>query len=374
MLGLAPLIGDRHGLKGLAIRRTLGHSPVGTRATELWSGRGVCLRILAALLLAISLAACGAETVSPAASAVTAPTATANPWLAADQVARAIDFRRKAGLRADDAWVRQVALDPDALAGVLAYGVPLTPDELQALEARLIDIAAVRETVDEYGKAHADVWAGSTQDNATGIVTARFAAPIGSYEAALWSRVPPSARLSVIQVRWSLKSLEEVELRLQADLLSGATWFADNDMAVLGAGLDIRLNQLTIEVSSARSDVDGLLEGRYAAAGMITVDSDGTGVALLPKGDLAGKVVDQDGNPVVGATIELEPSIAGAGPKGDVGYETSRTGRFRIDDIEAIQYTVRVYTDGDAGSRNLLATASVTVAAGLTTNTTIVVK
>jgi hypothetical protein len=329
--------------------------------------------IVGAVLLVAVLVGCNGDIASSASPHVR-PTPTANPWLDADRLSRAVAFRQKSGLRADEAWVRQVAANPDAQDGVIAYGVPLTPDELRAFEARITDVEAVRTVVDEYGKAHAADWAGSTQDIATGIVTARFAAPIAPYEAALWARVPPNARLSVVQVNWSLQSLEAIELKLRDDMVAGSPWFAENGMVVIGGGIDVRQNQLAIQVSSRRTDVDDLLEARYGAMGMLAVAADGTGVLLLPKGNLVGRVIDQAGAPVVGASIELEGSIPGAGPGGDVGYQTSSTGRFRVDEIPAITYALRVYTSGELNTRVLLAMQNVTVVRGETTNVTVVVK
>jgi hypothetical protein len=334
------------------------------------------LRKLAALALSAFTVISGCRgsvgtTASHAPSVADLPGPTTNPWLADDRIAQAIEFRMSVGLRSDEAWVREVADDPAAAAGVLAYNVPLLPVEVEAVKDRYTDLHAILDIFDEYGALHPSEWAGATQDPSTNSVTARFTANLPDHRANLMNWLPPGARVNLVQVRWTLLELEGVRDRISNDWESN--WLLDNDIYPLGLGVNPSANQVELEVSSARADLDPFLEDRYNAPTMLTISSDGTGVRLLPKGTLAGVVVDAEGKPVAGVSIELASSVAGAGPHGDVGHGTNDAGRFRIERIEAVTYTVLVFSDAEIDTRKLLGSSEpVTVVAGTTTNVRVV--
>jgi hypothetical protein len=306
------------------------------------------------------------------ASAAALPSATANPWLASDRIADAIKFRTSVRLRSDDAWVRQVAGDPAALAGVLAYNVPLLPSEVDAVKTLSANLHAILDIMRDYGALHPSEWAGATQEPSTNSVTARFTANLDTHRANLRNWLPPGARVNLVQVRWSLRELEAVRDRISEDW--GSDWLVDHDIYPLGLGINSSTNQVELDVSSARADLDGFLEGRYEAPTMLAITSDGTGVRLLPKGTLAGLVVHANGEPAGGLLIGLAPSVPGAGAHGDVGYGTNAAGRFRFERIEAVTYTVLVFTDAPADEAKLLGSSDpVTVRAGTTTNVRVVI-
>lgn len=310
----------------------------------------------------IVVAACGTELrVGPS------PSPSANSWLSDQAITRAIEFREKLGLQFNEAWVRQVAEMPEAAEGVLVYSVPLTTVELDVLERRATAIDAVLDAVEEYGEAHPEDWGGVTKEPTTGTVVARFSDNLEQHEAELRSMLRPDARLTLLKVRWSLVDLAPVFERIHDDWIGGS-WLLDHGIYTIALGVDTVKNQVTLEVSSARSDLDALLEDRYDAAQMLTVTADGTGVRLLPTGTLRGRVVDGDGRPVEAAQIELESSVAGTHATGDVGIETNEAGRFLFLDIPAVDYTVRVYSGDSLSTRTLLGSRRVTVAADTTTN------
>jgi hypothetical protein len=319
-------------------------------------------RVTVIVAATIVVAACGTQLrVGPT------PSPSANPWLSDHEIARAIEFREKLGLQSNEGWVRQVAEMPEAAEGVLAYSVPLTPVELDVLERRATAIDAVLDGVEDYGAAHPDDWGGATKEPATGAVVARFSDNTEQHETALRAMLGPGARLTVLKVRWSLVDLAPVFERIHDDWIDGS-WLLDQGIYTIGLGVDPVKNQVTLDVSSARSDLDALLEDRYDAPQMVTVTSDGTGVRLLPTGALRGRVVDANGRPVEAVQVELESSVAGTHATGDVGIETNDHGRFRFLDIPAVQYTVLVYSNDPVATRTLLGSGRVRVAAGTTTN------
>jgi len=91
-------------------------------------GRPSGRRRLATVLLAMLAVGC-------AAPLPTQPSADATPFVpsfvpTADPVTAAMDRRARAGLRADEAFVRLLLADPASLARGLRFGIPLTEPEL----------------------------------------------------------------------------------------------------------------------------------------------------------------------------------------------------------------------------------------------------
>lgn len=333
-------------------------------------------RYLGAVALAVGLSACGGEVTStlPAGSS-SGPPATANTWLEGAELARAITFRQTVGLRSDVEWVREVAARPEAMAGVLAYNVPLLPEEVEAVNKRFVDAQEVLDILDDYAANHPSEWAGATQDASGGSVTARFTAHVADHQANLRGWLPPNAKVNVVQVRWSLRDLRAALARMNEDDWYGPdSWLLEHGIYALGLGLNVARNQIEFDVSSTRTDLDALLEEQYGATQMLIVASDGTGVRLLPKGTLKGRVVNTAGEPVGGVDLELDASVPGAGAHNDVGHGTNDEGRFVFRDIEAVSYTVKVYTGGPIDTRTLLGESQrVTVLAGKTTTITITI-
>jgi hypothetical protein len=137
------------------------------------------------LAIAIVAGACspigGSTPTPPPAHATSAASPDAsNKWLTDAEVTRAISFRRKLGLRCDEAWVRFVAIAPEAQPGVAAYSIPLMPDEIRDFEGRAKSTDEIRAIVERYGKTQPDEWAGVYADNARGRVISLFSADVAN--------------------------------------------------------------------------------------------------------------------------------------------------------------------------------------------------
>ncbi len=298
-----------------------------------------------------------------------APSPSVNPWLSGARITEAIRFREDFGLRSDLAWVRSVARMPDAM---FEFGIPMTPDELATLQRRNASADAIIETVKSYGAEHPDAWAGAYIDSDRNVV-AMFTQDLDVHEAALRSRLGPAAPLIVRGVDWTDVQLQAVFRRIQDDGLKRG-WFLAHGIYPLGLGVDTIANQVEVEVSSARTDLDAVLEARYDAFGMLEITSDGTGARLMPTGTLAGRVVDATGAPVALAGIELTSDVTGAGTVSDVGMITDSKGRFEIPDVTAVTYDVIVYTFDSSDTKHVLGHAPATVLPGRTTNVTITIR
>lgn len=70
--------------------------------------------------------------------------------LTAAELREAIRFRASYGLRSDEFWVRQTAQDPASAEGVMKYGTPLTPDEVDDLDGRARSANAIRGVLEDY--------------------------------------------------------------------------------------------------------------------------------------------------------------------------------------------------------------------------------
>ncbi len=281
-----------------------------------------------------------------------------------------MDFRRGAGLRSDQAWVRHLATLPEALEGVAAFSIPMTPEEVRTLLGRALTSDEVMEVVQKYAAKRPDVWAGAYVDPTRGSVVALFTEPVEGHESALRPMLRPDAPLDVFEALWPLRDLEELQMVITADL----AWIRKRDTYFLGVGVDIPSNTVYLDVSSSRPGIERDLIEHFNAEGKLRVSSDGTGIRLFPTGSLRGSVTDTNGDPldlsVEGYLIEIVGDIPGAGPIGPVGYGTGRPGQFLFEDIAAVGYEIQVFQER---GMVLLGTDRAVVRAGKITDVTVVV-
>ena len=212
----------------------------------------------------------------------------------------AIRFRKTFGLRADEAWIRLVAADPDSEEGRIEYGVSLTPEEFADLAGRSVAVEAIREPVISYGLAHPDDWAGAYIDQQRdGILVAQFSANI-EHRQALMSGLGPSARLEILPVQYSLKYLKAQAARIHGT----EDWFLTIPAYLESYGVDESANRIHLRVSSVDPRVQDIIEEHFGWPGLTKVESDGTGANLLPFGTLRSR-------PGTRAAIRPRPCLHG---------------------------------------------------------------
>jgi hypothetical protein len=200
----------------------------------------------------------------------------------------AVRKREEYGLRRDLAWVRHVAADPRAST---AFGFPLLPEEEQSLFARSGPAEQVQTVLLGYG--HKDELGGLYIDNALGgIVVVLWTRDLESHAAAIRALLPECHPVIFRRVRWSEAELRAWQNRIAAD----SEWFAQIPADARGFGADISENVVTVDISSANPNAAALIVEHFdAPAGLIRVESDGTGAALLPWGTVKGRVRTVDG-------------------------------------------------------------------------------
>jgi hypothetical protein len=299
----------------------------------------------------------------PAAS----PFATAsNSWLTPDGVARAVAFRKSFGLRSEESWVRFVAGDPEGVANVPKFSIPMTDAEAADFRTRLATRETVLADLEAFRAAHVDAWGGYYLDGDAVVVLLLDAT--GSVEQELRKSVPPP--LIVKSARWSLEELNDLATKIADD-----QWLHAN-YHLLSAGADPEHNTVAIEVSSADVAAPAAIAQHFALGAELTIKIDGTGAASLPKGTISGRAVDAEGKPAAGLDIEIVPDIPGI-DTGEIARQTGDDGSFEIPDIPAAGYQIRLLTGPNTvGATNAspgveVGEARVELKAGHTTQVTI---
>jgi hypothetical protein len=92
--------------------------------------------------------------------------------------------------------------------------------------------------------------------------------------------------------RWTFDELTDWADRIGAEY----EWFLEIPAAMRMVGVDVVANRVELEISSAEQDAAAaVLAHFHPPEGLLRITSDGTGAALLPEGDVAGRVLAADG-------------------------------------------------------------------------------
>lgn len=245
----------------------------------------------------------------------------------------AVRFRKEVGLRSDVAWVRSVAANPAASS--VEFAIPMMPEEIAELNARGANADAVVGIVQAYAAEHADEFGGLYLDQAQGggAVTSLWTAHLDQHAAAILTLVRPGARIAFRPARFTEAELNALQGRISTDW----EWMRVVDIAWVGSGVDVIGNRVEIYLSSTRPDAAAIVAAHYAVPpGMLSVISDGTGAALIPRGTVRGRVLDQALQPPGAAFAgELILQWTSDGPgdcggPGDIGFGVEPDGTFQV--------------------------------------------
>jgi hypothetical protein len=203
------------------------------------------------------------------------------------------------------------------------FGVPLSAAELQEFERRQRTTRAVQSIVEGYAARHPGEFAGMSVDQSRGVVVVvLWTGHLAEHEAALRAKLAPDAAIEFRQARWSERELRALQDKI---VRNDEAWFAGIGASPQRVGVDIRENAVVIGISSANPDAAALIIAHYGMPdGMIRVESDGTGAALLPWGTVKGRVILANGKPPAGPFQLLLFGEAGPDPGtcggGDIGF------------------------------------------------------
>jgi hypothetical protein len=319
--------------------------PVARSARDTRSKSRLAIGLLGAALVATLLLAGMTLALAPRPVPPPMPTQATNFWLTDAGIKQATAFRGTSRLPAAEAWVRQVAANPVALANVPQYGVPLTTAEIELITSRAKSLTDVRRVMDRFAAEHPDAWAGDYVDG--GVLTAVLVDPTGSLRDELLGAIATNAPFSVKTARWTLAELTTLKERVLHDF-----WLSSR-YHLLDLGVNVEANLVELQVSSADESAPARILEHFGAGDQLKVTIDGTGVAELPMGRINGIALDAAGRPVAGLAVELESDVPGVNPTSDVGYETASDGTFMIPDVPATGYTVRLYHQVDRDGKPL---------------------
>jgi hypothetical protein len=272
-------------------------------------------------------------------SITSAPTEATSYWLTDAGIDRATEFRRGAGLASSRSWVEHVAVDPDALANLPRYGVPLMSVEVTVLSQRAKSIAEVRRAVDAFAAEHPEAWGGDYTMGSQ--LVAVLIDPTGELAAELGSKIAPGAPLRIKPGTWTLAELTALKERVLHDFWVGTRY------QLVDLGVNVDRNLVEFEVSSADPSVPAKIAAHFGVGEQLAVTIDGTGVEALPTGTIQGQARYANGAPAAGLAVDLSGDISGAGSTGDVGIQTGDDGSFVIADVAATGYVVRFLSQVD---------------------------
>ena len=281
---------------------------------------------------------------SPAASAqnVPSPSSASSPSAApvseAD-IARAVQFRTRFGLKADEAFVRAVAEDP---AHVIAYDIPLLPDEQAALDARPKTFEEISTVLQDYGAGHPGEYGGVfIEPPGSNQFVILFTGHLDEHSAALAKVVSPSAPIQLRSTPTAEKDLDALMERVSND----AAALRAAGIVVIESSRDDVGRVVDVGISTERPDAAGLLVSRYGPTVKVRV-IDPTGAYLKAPGAVVGRVLDPSGKGVQ-AMVAATPLFADI-PIDSMGYETTPAGTYRIADLLPGRWRISAQSDAFA--------------------------
>jgi hypothetical protein len=175
----------------------------------------------------------------------------------------------------------------------------------------------------------------------------------------------------VRQVRYSYAELDALKDQVFADI----DWMEAIPARATGIGVGISENSVHLDVSSADPTAVQRIEAHYGLGDRLVVTSDRTGAALIPTGDIHGRVRLRNGK-APGPTADLQvdylyqESVPGGCGGGDIGYGVRENGTFDYG-CQAGRRIIVIYGTGAKGGRVELGRATVMVIAGQTVTVTI---
>jgi hypothetical protein len=334
------------------------------------------MRSLALVVVAVLVTACSRPSTTPtprpsAAAAVPTVIPTSTPWptptpaptigpLPTDldpEIRADIEMRRTFRLPFDLDHVLAVARDPDAYDLI---GFPMTKEEGeqlgrdQAEQERIIrEVLQHPVTPGEYGGVYID------RDEMPGVVVALFTRDVEAHEAAIRAELGETWLFATRQVKYSKRELDAIKERITEDM--GAAWALEIPADITGVGTHISENVVRIVVSSSVPDVAEIIGARYGLGDRIRVESDGTGVTLIPWGSVSGMVTLPGGKRY--KAPPSTPVMLSSGAPGDslgtcngsdMGYGVGLDGRFEYPcQVGRRTILIQVPTDEDGEWRTI---------------------
>jgi len=299
-----------------------------------------------ALLVVVTLAgalSCGPTVTAPPATpsspvVVPAGDSAPPPTLSPQAVEEATQFRKRYGLRSDEAWIEDVSREPSARVGVDEFGVPLMPFELAALHARRTDRDVLGQ-IRDYGSLHSGDYAGAYADERVSMgFVLMFKDNVEQHRTTLTNLLPTEIQLDVRDVEWSLVDLARFQKRVEAD----RTWTGALGVRYQTAGHRITEDFVYV-LYLGPQEAGPWIKARYGNPTWLSVERSGPLPWAGPRGDLVIDVVDGQGAPVANLWCEFKPEDPAAEEGGEMVFGTDERGRCVLRGLPAVAYRITLH-------------------------------
>jgi hypothetical protein len=239
--------------------------------------------------------ACDAHQQAPSIATSPASTPPSSPAIPGPILA-AMEFRRSLGLRADEAFVRELGQDKAAVerAELAGYPFPVTAPELTALRRRSENLNKVADIAEAYGLGQTADFAGGYVDTENGRYVFLAKDHVAAHREALYALLPLGSPVAVVQVRWSLVDLQPILERIRSDY---PVFTADGMIAV--ANIVEHDNVVEIALGSNDPEADeATVLARYGNDPRIRIRITGHGLWMGAFGTVVVRITDASGRPL----------------------------------------------------------------------------
>jgi hypothetical protein len=289
----------------------------------------------------VAVSACGTSRSAGDESGSPTPSSaeTARIVVSEAEIADAMATRKLYGLRADEDWVRAVAADPEAQAGVVQFGIPLTPAEQADIGARRWDEDLLRHA-QAYCRSVSEDCAGTYINlNGSGVIV-DIAHNVERHSRTLRNLVVDSQLVEVHEVKWSLAELEGFIVRVEAE----RAWFETIGVEFMQVDRRVTDNFVHVDYMARTEAASAAIEAHFGNPSWLRAEWAGPPPWNGPRADLVLRIRDANGRPGVGIRCDIQPHDETVGVDfGEVVYATDTAGVCKAKNIPAVTYRVRLF-------------------------------
>lgn len=243
------------------------------------------------------------------------------------------------GLRADDEWVRAVGADPGAQAGIVLFGIPLTPAEQADIGARRWNEDLLRKA-QAYCRSASEDCAGTYINLQGSGVIVDVAHNVQRHTMTLGNLVADPKLVEVHEVTWSLAELQSFMQRVEAE----RAWFATIGVEFIQVDRRVTDNFVHVDYMARTDAPSAVIEAHFGSPSWLRAEWAGPPPWNGPRADLVLRIRDEQGRPGIGIRCDIQPHDENGGVDlGEVVYATDDTGVCQANNIPAVTYRVRLF-------------------------------
>jgi hypothetical protein len=322
------------------------------------SSHAALLKALAIGVMAVAATGCAADVPSVSVPTASVPVSTASlpPVISA-----AIEFRSKLGIRADEAFVRELADDPAAVGRGerSGFGVPLTEAELIVLRGRVEDLREIATAGHAYGLRHPEAFAGDYTDQANHRYVFLVTNGVEEHRAGLLAELPFGSPVVVQLADSSLGELDALFERVRRD----EAYFGSIGVRYIGLSVLEKDNVVEVTVGADDPSAESQILEHFGTPPKLRVRIVPGAIPQDGYGRVIVQVVDEDGQPASPRNVNCQlvhEDVGGWSP--DLWELSPIDTRCRYSRVPAGRIDARIIRDG--GDRRLLANKRGVVTAG----------